>query len=165
MINSKFGYILFLILMPLWCSAQSDLNTRYFRIDATSLPEVEELPSFTLKKAPFVFDGKMPSSKITEENYWSPVSMEDAINQKEFSATTNGKIKDFKTPQFLERRDYKNFSITSQYTSDGKTRVNNEVYKPYGGLEYFSRYNNYNNDHLNPYRNRMTLEIRMNGDR
>ena len=155
----KFFLFSLLIFLPLLLTAQADFETRYFKIDATSLPDVEELPSFTLKSAPTLFDKKLPTFDITTNNYWQPVTMEEVVSQKEFSATNQIENKNFEAPRFFERKEKKTFSVTTQYETEGSTRVRNEVYKPYGGLDYISRYNNFN-----PYRNRAVLEIRINGE-
>lgn len=65
--------------------AQYDLDTRYFTIDAESLPamEVSEEYNFSIKKGPKLFsDLPLPTSKITAQNYWQSVNMMEVIEKE-----------------------------------------------------------------------------------
>ena len=121
--------VLLLFLLPVVAVSQYDFETRYFTIDASSLPEVDDLVSISLFKTPTPLNYKVPDFKVNENNYRTPVDMMTAISEKE---------------RFFNRKqEYDVSAIQSQYAgiggtkvlSDGKTTVTNTVYKEARGLQ------------------------------
>lgn len=122
-------YLLFLF--PLVVGAQYDFDTRYFTINASSLPEIEDLSasSFSLEKEPFIMD-KLRTFQMNAENYRQPIDMVTAINDSQ---------------RFIERSAYPasiqqqlyGFSVSAgAYQSDGTTTVKNIAYKEMRGLDF-----------------------------
>jgi hypothetical protein len=124
----KLAYILFFL--PVVLCAQYDFETRYFKIDDTSLPMVPEISSLEAKfSTPKNFEIKSLSdfNKVTAKNYWEAVDMSIALEKKE----------NYKRAEFNAKALQQKFSAyggTSQYSSDGATTVVNTVYKEQRGL-------------------------------
>lgn len=123
----KIGLIL-LLLLPLLASAQYDFETRYFTIEATSLPEIEDLTTFSLETAPKFF-GKVPTFKMNLENYRQPVNMGVAVLESQNFVESS---------LALDLNSDYGFATKGQYISDGKTTVKNLVYKESRGLGLLS---------------------------
>lgn len=117
---------------------QYDFDTRYFTINATSLPEapsldktleltmVDETPdTFILDNTP-TFEATLKSLRINSSNYWEAVDMRTALGSSTRYIDTNINITPIKT-------EYNGFSV-SMYASDGSSRVKNTVYKEVRGL-------------------------------
>lgn len=119
-----------MILCPWLGLAQYDFDSRYFTIDAESLPEIEDLTasSFTLNKAPLL-PAKLKTFQMNAENYRQPVDMATVVNENQ---------------KFVQRKvdvlplQFKALGIkpgNSIYQSDGSSGVKNIVYKEVRGLD------------------------------
>jgi len=108
--------------------AQYDIDTRYFTINAESLPamELSDEFNFSLKKGPKMFsDLALPTSKITAENYWQSVNMMDVIeNEKTFVDTKS---------QALSLNGIR-YGLNNTTSAPGK-ELTNFVYKEANGLD------------------------------
>ncbi len=128
--------LLLVLLIPLLASAQYDLETRYFTINAESLPDIDRTTnfldfakptegSFKLDVIP-TFSETLRSISLNSQNYWEPVDMMAALNS---------------TQTFLDKKltvSPLNTSVYgfSGYSSDGSTTVKNIVYKEASGLNF-----------------------------
>lgn len=120
--------LLFLIfLIPILASAQYDFDTRYFKIDATSLPEIESLTTFSLIKTT-KFSQALPTFNMSSENYRVPVNMFDAM-------TGNQSFVNSKIDLRIDPKEYGVYG-NSSYEADGSTAVKNIAYKEAKGLYY-----------------------------
>lgn len=120
-------YILFLL--PLSLMAQYDFETRYFTINASSLPEVETLSSFDVSfasKKDFRVKSITEYNKVTVDNYRTNVDMVSAFEKE--SSFTNSEY----NAQFLNRK-YTSQGVV-QYERDASTKVENTVYQEQRGL-------------------------------
>ncbi|MBX2827377.1 MAG: hypothetical protein KTR22_04410 [Flavobacteriaceae bacterium] len=127
----KLCYILFLLPILAW--SQYDFETRYFTIDATSLPSMpdefslnldfEGTPNFERKTMKDFF-------KVTVENYYQPVAMSEA-----YSETLQYRNSDI-TAEDLQAQYGRVSGGTAQYGADGATKVKNVVYKEQRGLDF-----------------------------
>ena len=120
--------------------AQYDFDSRYFTINATSLPAApkydkmeavlnpkeEDTGSFFLDDIPS-FEATLSSLRISSSNYWEPVDMRNAIGNPNTYIDTNINI----TPV---KKDNDGLRV-SVYSSDGSSRVNNTVYQEFRGLD------------------------------
>lgn len=106
-------------------SAQLDFETNKFKLDFVKLPEIESLMSTSLpSNSDFSskYSKKLPSFKLSKENYREPVSMYEAM------ATSDSYIKsDLKIS--LHPREYGIYGGNSSYSADGSTKVKNISYK------------------------------------
>lgn len=126
------------LLLPLLASAQFDFDTRYFTINATSLPDVpfiddtfqitksssEKTGTFTLASTP-TFAATLNAIKISSDNYWQPVDMMNAV-----TVSTNYVDKTLS----IAPVDSNRFGF-SGYTSDASSKVKNTVYTEVRGLD------------------------------
>jgi len=132
------NWIFLFFFAPLLCFAQYDFDSRYFTIDENSLPaseafsgfkkESEIISRFSLDAAPVVVDEKLPSFKITTNNYRKPVEMAVAINELNSFAVVS-EI----TP--IKAKTY-GFTGYSGYSADKSSGVTNIVYKEQRGLNF-----------------------------
>jgi len=130
-----FCFLLFLL--PCLVLAQYDFDSRYFTIDANSLPEVGPVNDFTksvsfaskfsLDTAPNVVNQAVPSFKLTTENYRKPVDMATAVTQRTKFVNTNTEV----TP--IQAKTY-GFTGYSGYGADKSSGVKNTVYKEQKGI-------------------------------
>ena len=116
--------ILLLTLLPLLSWAQFDFETRYFTIDATSLPEVDVLETFTEVNSTS-FLTKLPDFKMNNDTYRKEVNMGEVLYNSERFVNSKYEVKAIETKNF-------GFS-TSQYAADASTAVKNIVYKTSSG--------------------------------
>ena len=130
--------IFILIILPVLAQAQFDFDSRYFTINAASLPEAPKLnetvelkklseetsTSFTLDNTP-TFAATLNSFKINASNYWQPVDMMGALNTVENYVDTTLDVAPLKS---------QNYGF-SGYAADGSTKVKNMVYKEVRGLD------------------------------
>ncbi|GEQ87255.1 hypothetical protein ULMS_27630 [Patiriisocius marinistellae] len=133
--------LLFLgLLLPLMAWSQNDFETRYFTIDAESLPEIPEVAfipkkqqlentgTLTLEKTP-TFNSVLDAYKISTDNYWQPVDMTVALG----GSTVNYSDPSLRLKKLQEKQF--GFTITgnggrsSFEFSDGQTTVRNNVYQ------------------------------------
>lgn len=123
-------WIFILVLCPWVGLAQYDFDSRYFTINAESLPEIEDLTSssFTLNKAPLLAT-KLKTFQMNAENYRQPVDMAAVVNDNQ---------------KFIQRKvdvlplQLKALGIkpgNGLYQSDGSSGVKNIVYKEVRGLD------------------------------
>ncbi|WP_026450112.1 hypothetical protein [Aequorivita capsosiphonis] len=118
--------LLFLLLLfPLIASAQLDFETNKFKLDFVKLPEIESLMTTSLpSNSGFSnkYSKKLPSFKMSKDNYREPVSMYEAM------ATSDSYVKsDLKIS--LDPREYGIYGGNSSYSADGSTKVKNISYK------------------------------------
>lgn len=116
--------VLVLTLLPLLSWAQFDFETRYFTIDATSLPEVNVLETFMELNSNSFFT-KLPEFKMNNDNYQKEVNMGEVLYASEKFVNSNYEVKAIEAKNF-------GFS-TSQYKADASSAVKNFVYKPASG--------------------------------
>ena len=117
--------------------AQYDFDSRYFTINASSLPEVGPVNDFTkpasfaskfsLDAAPTIVNGATPSFKLTTQNYRTQVDMATAVTQLTKFVNTATEV----TP--IQARAY-GFTGFSGYGADKSSGVKNMVYKEQKGL-------------------------------
>lgn len=121
-----------LAFLPLNLLAQYDFESRYFTINAASLPEVPELSAFDIDFGPkrdFSIRNITDFNKVTENNYWQAVDMAAAIEKQDrFKSNTNYNV------DALQQK-YAAFGGNAQYNPDGSTKVTNFVYKEQRGLD------------------------------
>jgi hypothetical protein len=123
----KSVYLIFLIL-PLTIVGQNDFSTRYFKINSESLPQLDELTIYNLKPVtPFEKIG-LNDFRMNVNNYRGAVNMVSAVEDEMAYAPSNVNIKEIQS-------EFYSFSSPRNYQSDGKTRVNNSVYKEMRGLD------------------------------
>ncbi|MDC8004632.1 hypothetical protein POV27_11275 [Aureisphaera galaxeae] len=122
----------FLLFLPALVWGQYDFETRYFKIDATSLPDTSLEPSLDLDfdSTPKFQKSIQDYFKVTVDNYYQPVSMTEAYAQ------TNEYQNNGISAEELQAQ-YGNYSGgTAQYGADGATKVKNTVYKEQRGLDF-----------------------------
>lgn len=120
-------------------TAQSDFETRYFTINATSLPELDELTSFSLTKTNVIFNTKLPTFQVTTQNYYQPVNMEAVVYQSGFYNQEPVVIQPIQFKK--EEKGNVSFQITqdNSYNSYNSYRQNLNT-RPFGGLDFYSPY-------------------------
>ncbi|MEH6763243.1 MAG: hypothetical protein V7655_01990 [Aequorivita antarctica] len=117
--------LLLLLFFPLILSAQLDYESNKFKLDFVKLPEVESLMSISLpSNSSFskTIPKKLPSFKLSKENYREAVSMFDVMATNESYVKSNIKIS-------LDPKEYGVYGGNSSYTADGSTAVKNISYK------------------------------------
>lgn len=128
------------IFIPLLSFGQNDFETRYFTIDAASLPNIPSVPSildampevpkgsFTLGEAPSYRDARNANT-INTDNYWQPVDIASAMASNTIPLNNN----QFTTSRLQEKQFGISISGNGGTTnfdfSDGETRVQNKVYQ------------------------------------
>lgn len=115
-------------------SAQLDFETNKFKLDVVKLPEIESLMTSSLpSNSDFSnkYSKKLPSFKLSKENYREPVSMYEAMATSESYVKSDLKIS-------LDPKEYGIYGGNSSYSSDGSTKVKNMVYKDAARGFYFS---------------------------
>ena len=132
----------FLVLLgPFIAMGQYDFDTRYFTINAASLPEApkfdklselmkvtDEAPaSFILDNTP-TFEATLKSLRISSSNYWEPVDMRNASGSEKNFVDTIWETDPIKTKYYG----------TSGYSADGASKVTNTVYVEVSGLDLLS---------------------------
>lgn len=132
--------LLFLILLlPLIASAQLDFETNKFKLDFVKLPEIESLMSTSLpSNSGFSnkYSKKLPSFKLSKENYRKPVSMFEAVIANENTLNSNITIS-------LDPREYGVFTNSQNLNPDSATKVRNSVYED-ASQPFLNPYQNYN---------------------
>ncbi|OAD91339.1 hypothetical protein A7A78_12325 [Aequorivita soesokkakensis] len=122
--------LLFIILFfPLIAAAQLDFESNKFKLDVVKLPEIESLMTTSLpSNSNFTnkYSNKIPSFKLSKENYREPVSMFEAISSYQ-QPTSNIQIS-------LDPREYGVFGGNSSYSADSATSVKNIAYKESRGF-------------------------------
>ena len=123
--------LLFILLVfPLIASAQLDFETNKFKLDVVKLPEIESLMTTSLpSNSDFSnkYSKKLPSFKLSKENYREPVSMFDVMATNQSYVQSNIQIS-------LDPSEYGVFGGNSSYTADGSTAVKNIAYKESRGF-------------------------------
>ena len=118
--------LLFLFLVfPLMASAQLDFESNKFKLDVVKLPEIESLMSVSLPSNSHFSTkntNKLPSFKLSKENYREPVSMFEAMAVDESYVSSEIQIS-------LDPREYGVYGGNSIYSADGSTSVRNIAYK------------------------------------
>lgn len=140
--KNVFGIFGFLLLCPMLLLAQNDFNTRYFTIAAelsTELP-TPELSAFQKKVKSTIYKksyfSDFTNQAVTSQNFWQPVDI----------AATSQPIQRHSRVSMERLQAGLGRTQIYGYSTDGKTRVTNEVYDDVG---YYSPYRN----PYNPYRN------------
>lgn len=119
-----------LLVFPLIASAQLDFETNKFKLDVVKLPEIESLMTTSLpSNSDFSnkYSKKLPSFKLSKENYREPVSMFDVMATNQSYVQSNIQIS-------LDPSEYGVFGGNSSYTADGSTAVKNIAYKESRGF-------------------------------
>ena len=139
--------LIILILLPMLATAQFDFDSRYFTINASSLPEApqfEPMPtfgkmlslsdsaneksgSFSLDNTP-TFAATLSALKMNSSNYWEPVDMMNAANASSNRLKTKWDI----APLQSETYGY------TVYSADASSKVKNNVYVEVRGLDLLS---------------------------
>ncbi len=123
--------LLFLILIfPLIASAQLDFESNKFKLDVVKLPEIESLMTTSLpSNSNFSnkYSKKLPSFKLSKENYREPVSMFEAISNAQQATPSSIQIN-------MDPREYGIYGGNSSYAADGSTSVKNIAYKESRGF-------------------------------
>lgn len=123
--------LLFLLLIfPLVASAQLDFESNKYKLDFVKLPEIESLMTNSLPSDSNFsnkYSKKLPSFKLSKENYREPVSMFEAMAANENYVQSNIQIS-------LDPREYGVYGGNSSYTADGSTSVRNIAYKESRGF-------------------------------
>ncbi len=123
--------LLFLLLIfPLIASAQLDFESNKFKLDFVKLPEIESLMTNSLPSDSNFsnnYSKKLPSFKLSKENYREPVSMFEAMATNESYVQSNIQIS-------LDPREYGVYGGNSGYIADGSTSVRNIAYKESRGF-------------------------------
>ena len=122
--------VFILVLFPLLALGQYDMETRYFTMDASSLPDTEELSSFDIDFGENRSFQKMhitDFNKVTSSNYWQAVDMMAALEAEQNLVTA---------PNIdLPKLNQKEFGITvsvngsNSFNGTSRTRVRNTVYQ------------------------------------
>jgi hypothetical protein len=130
-------YSFLLFFLPCVVLAQYDFDSRYFTINASSLPEIGPVNDFTksvsfaskfsLDAAPEIVNKTTPSFKLTTQNYRTPVDMATAVSQRTRFIDTESEV----TP--IKAKTY-GFTGYSGYNADKSSGVKNAVYKEQKGL-------------------------------
>ncbi len=118
------------VLLPVLALGQYDMETRYFIMDASSLPNTEELSSFDIdfgEKRSFQKMHITDFNKVTSSNYWQAVDMMAALEAEQNLVTA---------PNIdLPRLNEKEFGITvsvngsNSFNGTSRQRVRNTVYQ------------------------------------
>ena len=118
-------------IIPLIANAQYDFDSRYFTMNAASLPEIESLTaaSFSLKKVPFL-SKKLKTFQMNSNNYRQPVEMAVVVSDNQKFMQREVDVRTIEQ-QFFGFSTGGNF----QYQADGATGVKNIVYKDVRGLD------------------------------
>ncbi|SRX54934.1 hypothetical protein [Aequorivita sp. CIP111184] len=119
-----------LLLLPLITSAQLDFESNKFKLDFVKLPEIESLMTNSLpSESNFTnkYSKKLPSFKLSKDNYREPVSMFDAMASNESYVKSNIQIS-------LDPREYGVYGGNASYSADGSTSVKNIAYKESRGF-------------------------------
>jgi len=138
-------YLVYLfIFIPIVAIGQFDFETRYFKIDAQSLPEMPEISTldFDFGATPN-FEKKHISDylKVTAKNYWQPVDMASVLS-KESEMTS---LPSFNVPTINQREFGFSFSVNGSNSFDGTTSygIKNTVYKEMRSVYFCSPSGNY----------------------
>ncbi len=117
-----------MFILPLTLFSQDDFSTRYYTFNSQSLPQLEELSVYNLKAdAPFEKIG-LNYFRMNVNNYRESVDMVGAIEKEMDYVSSYVNVKEIQSEFF-------SFGAQQNYRSDGKTRVNNTVYKEMRGLD------------------------------
>lgn len=117
--------VFFLFLIPFMAMAQLDFETNKVKLDFVNLPELESLMTTPLPaKSDFsnISSKRLPSFKLSRENYREPVSMYEAVVSSENFVQSSIKIS-------LDPKELGIYGGNSSYSADGSTRVKNMVYE------------------------------------
>lgn len=119
-----------MILLPVIATGQYDFETRYFTMTAESLPETKELSSFDYDFGEQRSFKKMritDFNKVTANNYWQPVDMMTALEEKS-TLTDQPSVN---LPKLNQKEFGFSFSVNGSNSFDGTTShgVRNTVYK------------------------------------
>ena len=123
--------MIILLLITGSLSAQSDFEQRYFTMTDRSLPAIEDLSQFNFNKTPFV-KRSLNEFELNARNYRSPVDMMAAVSGDRAPRPQNIDLESLQSRLPGVRGD-------RGYISDGKTRVENQVYQEMRGLDFIDR--------------------------
>lgn len=119
----KLVFLFFLI--PFLGTAQLDFETNKVKLDFVNLPELESLMTNPLpSKSDFsnISSKRLPSFRLSRENYREPVSMYEAVLSSENFVQSSIKIS-------LDPKELGIYGGNSRYSADGSTQVKNMVYE------------------------------------
>lgn len=117
--------LLLLLFFPLIATAQLDFESYSGKLDLAVLPEIENLGSWSLSNnSGFLIKNpnKLPSFKLSKNNYREPVNMLEAMASAENYVESDIKIS-------LDPKSLGIYGGNSNYNADGSTKVRNTVYK------------------------------------
>lgn len=120
----------FLFLLPTLALGQFDMETRYFTMDASSLPDTEELSSFDIdfdEKRSFQKMHITDFNKVTSKNYWQAVDMMTAMETEQNLVTAPN----INLPKLNEKEFGISLSVNGSNSFNGTTShgVRNTVYR------------------------------------
>ncbi len=119
-----------LLLLPLITFAQLDFESNKFKLDVVKLPQIESLMTSSLpSNSNFSnkYSKKLPSFKLSKENYREPVSMFDVMATNQSYVKSDIQIS-------LDPSEYGVYGGNSSYSADGSTSVKNIAYKESRGF-------------------------------
>ena len=122
--------VFLLMFLPLLALGQYDIDTRYFKIDASSLPDTQELSSFDIdfgEKRDFKKMHITDFNKVTAQNYWQAVDMMTALEAEQKLVTAPN----INLPKLNQKEFGISVSVNGSTSFDGTTShgVRNTVYK------------------------------------
>ena len=69
-------------MLPLMAISQNDFESRYLKIDAATLPAIEEISSITLYTGPNIYSTKLKTFQMNAQNYRQQVDMMAVMNRQ-----------------------------------------------------------------------------------
>lgn len=117
---------LLILLFPLFASAQLDFESNKGKLNFVELPAIQEVVSNpfleTRPTTPKNNIKKLPSFRLSKDNYREPVSVFDAMTASDSYVKSDLKIN-------IDPREYGVYGGNSGYAPDSSTKVKNTVYK------------------------------------
>jgi len=105
--------------------AQLDFESNKAKLDMVYLPEIESLMDTPFaRKGSFMnkYSNKLPSFKLSKENFRKPVSMSEAMAAAENYVESGIKVS-------LDAKSFGIYGGNSSYSADGSTKVKNIAFK------------------------------------
>ena len=142
MLQKKFFMIKYLcfslFMLPIILLAQNDFDTRYFTINAESLPDVPKIEGFFVANKDFkegsyslagipTYANTLQSFQINADNYWQPVDIATVLNKKNGYVDTKIDLPSIQQKQFGVI--FKGTNSTTEFSIDSPNGVKNQVYK------------------------------------
>ncbi|MEM7186846.1 MAG: hypothetical protein AAF466_09320 [Bacteroidota bacterium] len=123
-------FVFILLFAPLAAFGQFDIETRYFTMDANSLPDTRELSSFDIDFGEDRSFKKMhitDFNKVTAQNYWQAVDMMSVLEQEQNLVSAP----DINLPKLNQKEFGFSVSVNGSNSNNGTTShgVRNTVYQ------------------------------------